>query len=258
MFKIDNIKIDRVQSGIAENSNGDILYILTHLSDLTIDVTANSKDITDENGNLIKKVYTGKLGSVTSNNSFLSFDLLSAVSGTAKTTASSGNKFTMPCIKTVAAGDATINLKGVVEGTVKVEGINGAGNRIATYTKDTAAAEQKFSITGEVLTLPTDSSVTNFIIKYDRDAENAVKVINDASKFPKTVRLTLKALAVDPCDPEAVKACYIVIPSFQVSPETSVSLTTEGQLAYNGDIQTSYCGAEKVLYEVYMADEEDE
>ena len=44
------------------------------------------------------------------------------------------------------------------------------------------------------------------------------------------------------------------------SPEVSISTTTDATLDYTGDMQVDYCSEDKVLYQIFMAadDEEDE
>lgn len=46
-------------------------------------------------------------------------------------------------------------------------------------------------------------------------------------KFPGTVKLILKVLAIEPCTADTLRAGYLVLPSFQVSPEVSLGLTTD-------------------------------
>lgn len=242
-FNIDGIIIDRIQMGIAEDFSGNVLYTLTQLADATIEVTAESKEAKDANGTLIKTFYTGKSGTFTANNAMLDFNIMAESTGSAKEVASSSKKITMPGVKTVKPGTKTITLKGVKADTVSVVGIAGNGTLMKRYSKDTGAETDKFSITGETLTLPTDTSCAEFVVKYDRDVDSGVKVANRADEFPKTIKLTLKALAVDPCSPDTVRSCLIVLPSFQVSPETSISLQTDAQLEYKGSLQVDYCNA---------------
>lgn len=45
--------------------------------------------------------------------------------------------------------------------------------------------------------------------KYDRSVGAGVSITNRADKFPQTVKLTLKALAVDPCHSDVLKGLYI-------------------------------------------------
>ena len=125
---------------------------------------------------------------------------------------------------------------------------------------DTTASADKFSIAGaqNTLTPPTTAGVTQYIVKYDRDVTSGVYVTNKANRFPQTVKLTLKALAVDPCEPDTLRSIYIEIPSFQVSPELEIGFTTEGNLNYSGTIQQNYCSDDKELYSIYAADGDDE
>lgn len=258
-FSMDGIVIDRIQYGIAEDFSGNVLYTLTQLADAEISISAESKEARDATGTLIKKFYTGKSGTFTANNAVLDFNILAEATGTAKQVATSNAKIIMPGIKTVPAGTTTVTLPGVKAETVSVVGIAGNGTMIATYTKDTAAAEATFSITGEVLSLPTSTAANEFVVKYDREISSGVKVVNKADEFPRTIKLTLKALAVDVCSPDVLRSVYIELPSFQVSPETSLSLTTDAQLQYSGDLQVAYCGTEgKVLYNIYFAEEDAE
>lgn len=255
-FSMDGIIIDRIQMGVAETFDGDILYTLSQLADATIDITAESKDAVDNTGTLIKRFYTGKAGTFTAQNAILDFNIMAAATGSDKQIASSGAKIVAPKILEVKKGTETVEVKGLKEGTVRVEGLAENGTRIKTYTKDTQAATDKFSVAGTTITLPTDASIAKFVIKCDRDVEAGVKVANKANEFPTTIKLTLKALAVDPCSADTLRACYIVLPSFQVSPETSLSLTTDAQMEYKGDLQVDYCSADKTLYEIYFAEDD--
>ena len=132
----------------------------------------------------------------------------------------------------------------------------------ASFKKGEAANATDFTIATDsgILTPPTADGETMYVVKYDRAVEDGIAIQNEADKFPKTVKLTIKALFVDPCTADTLRAGYIVIPSFQVSPEVSISTTTDATLDYTGDMQVDYCSEDKVLYQIFMAadDEEDE
>ncbi|RHS68126.1 hypothetical protein DW954_01955 [Clostridium sp. AM45-5] len=74
----------------------DPLYVLTQLSDATIDITAESTDVTDKNGNLVKKIWKSKAGSFSATNAFVNSNIIAAASGSAADFATSGNKIQMP------------------------------------------------------------------------------------------------------------------------------------------------------------------
>ena len=125
--------------------------------------------------------------------------------------------------------------------------------------RGTSASATEFGLTAEgKFTPPTDTNETRYIVKYNRTVSDGLAVYNKADKFPGTVKLTLKALCVDPCEADTLRACYIVLPSFQVSPEVSISLQTDAQADYKGDLQVAYCTGNKTLYEFYMAADDEE
>ena len=257
-FKLDDIIIDRIQYGLAEDFDGNPLYTLTQLADATIDVTAESKDAVDSTGTLIKRFYQGKSGEFTANNAMLNLNILGAASGSGKEVATDDAAINMPKIITVKAG-ATVKLTDFVDGTVTVNALSTNGAMGRAYTKGTDATAEEFKLaTDGTLTPPTDAAETQFIVKYQRVVKSGVAIRNKADKFPSTIRLTLKVLAVDPCSADTLRAVYIVLPSFQVSPEVSLNLTTDAQMEYRGTLQVDYCSADKSLYEIYFAEEDEE
>ena len=239
-FTLDDIVIDRIQMAVAEKTDGTLLYTLTQLSEATIETTAESKEARSAEGSLIKKFYQGKAGTFTATNAMLNLNVIGAASGTDKTVASSSAMIQMPKVLIANKGTTSVTLvdgtnETLVAGTVKVNALGNNGAMGKAYTLGTAgASDTEFTISGNTLTLPTDASADRFVIKYERKTANAVKITNASDKFPGTVKLTLKALAVDPCEPDTLRACYIIIPSFQVSPEISITLSTEGTLDYKG------------------------
>lgn len=233
-FKLDDIIIDRIQYGVAETFEGELLYTLTQLSEGTIDITAESKDAVDATGTLIKRFYQGKSGEFTAQNAMINLNILGAASGEGKISASEEAAIAMPKILTVKSGE-TVTLKNYVEGTVVVNAIGTNGAMGKAYSQSVVASDSEFGLSAEgVLTPPTDAEEKQYIVKYTRNVTSGVAVKNKADKFPGTVRLTLKALAVDPCSADVLRAIYIVLPSFQVSPEVSISLDTESTLEYKG------------------------
>lgn len=244
-FKLDDIIIDRIQYGVAETFDGELLYTLTQLADATIDITAESKDAVDATGTLIKRFYQGKAGEFTANNAMLNLNILGAASGEGKIVAGAGDlAINMPKIITVKSGE-TVTLTNFVEGTITVNALSTNGSMGKAYTQSTSASTTAFGFAEDtgVLTPPTDTEETQYIVKYTRKVESGVAIKNKADKFPGTVRLTLKALCVDPCSADTLRACYIVLPSFQVSPEVNLNLTTDAQMEYKGTLQVNFLTA---------------
>ncbi len=47
------------------------LYVLTQLSEATVEITAESTEVTDKNGNLVKKIWKSKAGTFSATNAFV-------------------------------------------------------------------------------------------------------------------------------------------------------------------------------------------
>ena len=189
----------------------------------------------------------------------LNLNVLNSSSGGQTQVASSGAKIQMPKILILNKTADPITLEGLVEGTVRVNAIENNGTMGKKYTQSTTPSATEFGIAEtNQLSLPTDSGATRFVVKYERQVESGVKISNQANKYPGTVKLTLKCLGIEPCTPDVLRAIYIVIPSFQVSSETSITLGAEATLDYSGDCQVDYCSANKELYYICMADEEED
>lgn len=257
-FKLDDIIIDRIQMATAEDFNGNLLYTLTQLSDATIDISAESKDATDKDGTLIKKFWQGKTGTFTATNAMINLNVVGEASGSGKEVATAAAKIAMPKIITVKA-NTTVKLTDFVDGTVVCNALATNGTMGTAYEKGESASTTKFSVaTDGTFTPPTDTNETQYVVKYQRQVSEGVAIKNKADEFPGTVKLTLKALCVDPCSADTLRACYIVLPSFQVSPEISLELNTEANIEYKGDLQVDYCSADKTLYEIYIAADDEE
>lgn len=262
-FKLGDLIIDRIQYGYAEDFEGNPKYVLTQLSEAQIEISAESKDAKDKDGTLVKRFWQGKTGTFTAKNAMLNMNVIADASGSAAVYAASGaGAIAMPKICVVAKG-ATLDVTGYKAGTVVVRALDANGSMgTEEYTLDSAAGATTFKIATadgtSTLTPPTATGVDRYIVKYDRDVEDGAVIKNSADKFPSTVKLTLKALCVDPCEADTLRACYIVLPSFQVSPEVNIDLQTEATLDYKGDLQVDYCSADKSLYEVYIAADDEE
>lgn len=197
-FKLGDLVIDRIITGVAESSAGELLYILTNLQEATIDITADSVDATDGTGAIIKTFYRAKQGEFTATNSTLNLPILGATSGTDPQYASAQAAITMPRI--ITSDKATgIELAGITG--------NGSTNNIVVNavnengTLGDAYEASEYSVTSgtpSTMAITPKTGDTMWIIKYNRDVtENGVKIVNRSDQFPKSHKLTLKVLIVD-------------------------------------------------------------
>lgn len=266
-FVLGNFSIDEIIEATAENFDGDLLYTLDQLSQASIEISSESTDITDKNGNVVRTIYANKTGTFNAQNAFLHPQIINATTGARIVTASATAPITKaPKIELLGAGltdyvlDATIDAD-----SLQVIGIYGNGANSGAMTADSSAA---FDTTTNTGTYTYDSSTrkisvpaagtgapVNYLIKYDRSYTAGIKITNSVKAFPDTVKLTLYCSYVDPCD-DSLKALYVVLPSFQASPETTLQLQRgEQTMDFNGNIQTAYCATEQTLYIIYIPDE---
>lgn len=108
------------------------------------------------------------------------------------------------------------------------------------------------------VTLPTDPEADYFVIKYKRTFTSGAIITNSANKFPESVNMLLKVLYYDVCSKDEIKAAYVEMPSFKVSPETTLSFNPEAPtMDFNGTLEIDYCSDDKELYRIYLVDEVD-
>ena len=180
-FKLGDVIVDRLQFGYGAKANGTPLYALTQLTEANIDITADSTDINDKDGNLVYRKYTGKKGEVTATNAFLNLAVVEAISATDAEIATEDKGIVMPMIQLVKAGE-TLDITGYVDGSVVVNSLSPKGSMgKELYTKGTSATATEFAIVhtdasgepdntpaSDVLTPPTADGETQYIVKYKK------------------------------------------------------------------------------------------
>ena len=264
-FKLGDVIVDRLQFGYGAKANGTPLYALTQLKEASIDITADSTDITDKDGNLVYRKYSGKKGEVTATNAFLNLAVVEALSATDAEIATAENGIVMPIITTVDAGK-TLDITGYVEGSIVVNALNTKGSMGEEFKLGSNATATEFGITkvseGNKSTLvpPTADGEVQYIVKYKKTVHSGAKITNNGDKFPKSHELFFKALVVDPCDKEFLRAAIVHIPSFIPSPEFSLALQggDTQTMDYKGAMMLDTCSANKELFSLYFIDEVEE
>lgn len=262
-FKLDDMLIDRIIMATAENFDGEVLYTLTQLQNASINITAESNDVTDRDGTVIKRFWRGKTGEFTAENALINLNIIAAESGPvgeAKQLADEANPITVPGLKVAKASNGTTVVLKNATGTPRVYGLYTNGTLGVEFQTGGQASDSAFAYneSTHTVTLPVNNEYTQYLISFKRVAtENAVVIRNKADKFPGTVRLILKVLYVDPCSADTVRCAYIELPSFQVSPEAEITIGSDSQtINYSGQLQVDYCSADKALYNIYCIEDD--
>jgi len=261
-FTVDGVIFEEILSVIAENSNGDLLYRITQASEGTVEVTAETKESKDKNGTLIKKSYNAKAASLTLTNAYLDLNAYAQTTGSEKLVATEDNKIQAPRMLLIDSKESSTILPDMpVDGTITVTAVksNGSIGKAYTLSSTSTASKTEYAYNKDTLTItfPVDidaSEVSEFLIKYEYMASQAIMIEQKSDKFPKTVKLTVQALYHDECEKDFLRLAYIIFPNFQVSPETSIQMKTDATFEYKGDAQQDYCSKGKRLYYIVMAD----
>lgn len=268
-FRLGNFSIDEILQGVAENFEGEILYSLDQLQNASIEITSESTDITDKKGNIVRTIYKSKQGTFSATNAFLHPQIMNAASGSTIQKASATSAIDAPKIVILPAGTAEYALTDIKADTLpEVIGIFGAGANSERLTKSTGSTPSfdgntntgtyVFDATTSTITVPAAGADAplNYLVKFERNMTSGWKLSNTVDSFPPTVALTLYCSYVDPCDDD-LKPLYVVLPSFQASPETTISLSSDEQtMDFNGSIQVDYCATSPALYYIYIPDED--
>jgi len=179
----------------------------------------------------------------------------------------------MPMIQIVKAGE-TLDVTGFVEGSIHVNALSTKGSMGKDeFKKGSAASATEYAIkhtdasgepdntpASDVLTPPTADGETQYIVKYKKTIKSGAKITNSGKKFPKSHELFFKALVVDKCETDVLKAAIIHIPSFMPSPEFSLALQggDSQTMDYKGSMMLNACSTDGELFSIYYIDEEED
>lgn len=255
-FKLGNFAVKEILYGLAQDFSDNMLYTLDQLTSAQIEISSDPTQITDKRGNVIRNVYKSKSGTFSATSALLSPAVLQAQSGSVAQMADAEHPITMPHIEVVSPAKV-IDVANAKEGTIHVLGIynNGAdGKELSAGTSAVVDKTYAYDDANKTVTVPAaaEGAPDQYLIKYDRDMTEGMKIANSANDVPATIKLTLYAAIMDPCS-DTYKSAYIVLPSFQPDPSTTISFDSENQnVDFKGNLQVDFCGCDKSLYFIYF------
>lgn len=254
-FRLGNFTIDEVLYLVNETLDGKLIFTADELSSAQIEISAESTDITDKKGNVVRTKYRAKTGTFTATSAMLHPALMNASSGSDLMVASESDVIAMPRIAIVDAGKS-LDISDATTGTVKVIGLFGSGANGDPLTDAEIAAQTS----GGIFTAPakaTDDDPIQYLVKYYRDVESGIAIVNDAEKFPEATKTTLSCSYLDPCGD--LKACYVVMPRTVFNPSQTIAFDAENQtMDISAALNIEYCSvAGKILYYIYFPETDD-
>ena len=267
MANINNLLIEKVKEAAMFNSDGSIRWTAADVSNATINVTSTSTDKLDAMQNVISKLYQGKQAEVSFESAFFSLGLIAAQSGTDVVSAinaapiKTAFREELTVGKTSGTVNATVTLSRTPVGTsgseVKYIYVMNSDRSLGTrYGVAAVAAEDKFSISGKVITLPTGTGLFTkdsvIVVYYDSNVEDGASVTNTAAANTDAGLFRLFVIFKDVCNEEIKYSGVIEFPSAQISPDCEIGLQFDSTYSYSLSANKKYCATDDVLFKVFV------
>lgn len=257
-FNKNELILDRVRSMTFNDlSTGEMLFRLTQLEDPTLTCTSEGEEVTDALGSVITTLYRSKKATFSATNSLVSLDLAAAQYGTKKEVAENGNEIVTRTFEIITIPDSatTVKLahKPANKDDVKFIYSIANGELGKSYTAGADASDTDFVVAEDgTITLPTGLT-GKIYVEYEFKTENAVRIVNKASKFPEAAKVVIYAIFRDACNENVVYSGVIVCPKAKFNPESvELALTSTGKHAFELNMMKDYCEDDGDLFTIIV------
>lgn len=257
-FNKNELILDRVRSMTFNDlSTGEMLFRLTQLEDPTLTCTSEGEEVTDALGSVITTLYRSKKATFSATNSLVSLDLAAAQYGTKKEVAETGKEIVTRTFETITIPDSatTVNLAHNPANKDDVKFIYSIANGELgkSYTAGAHASATEFVVAEDgTITLPTGLT-GKIYVEYEFKTENAVRIVNKASKFPEAAKVVIYAIFRDACNENVVYSGVIVCPKAKFNPESvELALTSTGKHAFELNMMKDYCEDDGDLFTIIV------
>lgn len=257
-FNKNELILDRVRSMTFNDlSTGEMLFRLTQLEDPTLTCTSEGEEVTDALGSVITTLYRSKKATFSATNSLVSLDLAAAQYGTKKEVAETGKEIVTRTFETItiphAATSVKLAHKPANKDDVKFIYSIANGELGKSYKAGANASSTEFVVSDSgTITLPTGLT-GKIYVEYEFKAENAVRIVNKASKFPEAAKVVIYAIFRDACNENVVYSGVIVCPKAKFNPESvELALTSTGKHAFELNMMKDYCEDDGDLFTIIV------
>lgn len=260
-FELRNFVIERIRRGVMfHSSTGDVLFSINQITNPSLSVTTETQDAVDALGNRIMQFDRAKEAELSGESSLFDLGLLATQSGTTLEYAST-TAYNVPYFdEIVYASSNTITLTHTpVAGSVKfLYALNGDGSLGKKYEKGDSVGDGVFTQSGKVITFKSgDVTVgTTYWVYYEYEAggtgEDAVRVVNSATEFPKAGKWVMEVLGVDICDPSTIYAAYVCFDNAKLASDFDINFSTDTTHPFTVRANVSYCDNKKKLFTVVI------
>lgn len=238
-------------------STGEMLFRLTQLEDPTLTCTSEGEEVTDALGSVITTLYRSKKATFSATNSLVSLDLAAAQYGTKKEVAETGKEIVTRTFEiiTIPDGETIVKLahKPANKDDVKFIYSIANGELGKSYKAGADVSATDFVVAEDgTITLPTGLT-GKIYVEYEFKTENAVRIVNKASKFPEAAKVVIYAIFRDACNENVVYSGVIVCPKAKFNPESvELALTSTGKHAFELNMMKDYCEDDGDLFTIIV------
>lgn len=256
MFNKNEMILDKVRSlSFNDLETRQMLFRLTSLEESTLSCTAEGEEITDAIGALITTLYRAKKASFSATNSLFSFTLLAEQYGAKVENATEDKAILDRTYDILTVDNGTVTLSHTPKNDVRyIYGM--ADGEVAKVYEVGADPAENFSIADGVITVPTNAKETKFYVEYDFDNNEAMKLVNRASEFPKAGYVVIYAYFRDKCNENKIYSGKIICPKAKLNPESiETALTATGKHPFEMTMMKEYCDENDELFTIIISQE---
>jgi hypothetical protein len=266
---VDTLVIDRALRGtLFDSTTGGVIFSVSQIEDPALEIAGEQVFATDAVGAHIATFDRSKTATFTATNSQMSLGLMAAQFGSTKTVASASAKIVAPKFEMITVGategaaNTSITLAETPYGTTGSEipfiyRLNTDGSINTQFAIGTAASATEFKLATKTITLPTVSSpaitaTDVFAIWYDYEAEEAIKIENNAASSTLGGEFDLEVLFVEICNPSVKYYGHVIFPSVKMNPAFTLTFTNEGKHGFGFEAMPAYCSTERKLFHIIV------
>jgi len=264
----DKLVIDKIMSVTGINrTTGEIRFMFDEIKDATIENGGETVFGTGAGGRRISALNQNKTSKISFNNGYVIASAYATQIGADIIEASDTNKLTVPTVETVkvtvtgAAGSEVVTAKlpdtPIISSVKYLYKANKDMTQGKRYEVSATAGTGKFTLSGDVVTLPTSDFTTGdaIIISYEYETTVGKAIVNNSEKYAENVKLITDLLVRDVCDNSIVYHTKMVY--FNTAPDMNMSMSIGGEPsvhAFAAESLTDPCSVDKSYWTWFIVE----
>lgn len=267
---MDKLLIRKVAAVWAFDENNEAVWKCADVEKLKLSQEGESIRKKDSSGATMFQLDRNKSAKISFEAVIWGFDLISALQGSEKETATEFERINVPFAESfrltatdIENGYVTLSQRpseNEAERMIAFHKLTGQDTIDKKYRYNSiAASEDMFSYTylTNRLMLPTDCVEGDFVeAVYEYPSRKATRIVNSADKFPTPWKVRFLVLASEPCNVDKIFAVWISANNAKSAISNDINFELEESLNVTLELGHKFCDNKKTLYEIVVADTE--